>query len=302
MIPFRLQKWYLDLVASDGHVLYMYFVITKVAGISPGYVSAHLTLPDNGELKPALHAKSAVSGNRVVIGSSILQFENTKAHVKLELPKLTINLTYVPLTGVWKPGGDGLLLQDQDYLSWHVPHVEAAIEGTLNYNSREIEVRGTGYHDYVETTMPPWRFAVAELLWGRAHCGSYSLVYDQIKTRDGTLLQHIVLDKKNDGIPQLTLNRVEGREFEIQTDEQDKQTILTHNAFTLRLNRRRILENGTLITDDRVKPRLLKRFLARTACNGSELKLFSEAILRVNGASVHGSAIHERVSFGSLGE
>lgn len=307
MIPFKLQKWYLDLIANDGHVLYLYFVVTKVAGISQGYVSAHLTLPDASEFKPAVHAKAAVSANRdrITIGNSILQFKDNQAHVKLDLPKLTIALTYVPLTDVWKPGGDGLLLKGKDYLSWHVPQIEAAIEGTITYNSRETQVRGTGYHDYVETTMPPWRFAVSELLWGRAHCGSYSVVYDQIKTHDGSLLQHLVLDEKNevhDGIPQLTLNRIEGREFKVQADEKDQQTILTHNSFTLELNRRHVLESGTLVTDDRVKPRLLKHFLARTACNGRELKMFSEAVLRVNGAPVYGSAIHERVSFGSIGE
>ena len=312
MINFLLQKWYFDLIAADGHCLYLYFVATKLAGIRQGQVSAHLMLPDGRVVQSLCHVKPATNGKGegVVFGESSLLTAQKISRVIIRLPSLSVDLDYTSIGAPWVPGGDGLLINGRNYLSWHVPHAKAAVKGRLRAGSIDVRVSGLGYHDFVEMTIPPWRLPVAELLWGRAHCGPFSVVYDQIRTRDNGYLRHILLHEAEQPTASAfcqesfgkTQKVVQCSEFQIESDALDRETTVVHDAFTLQLSRRRILEEGSLATDERIKPKLLKHFLIRTAGDVWQLKMLSDATLHVGDTTVQGLAIHERVSWNREGE
>jgi hypothetical protein len=310
MRSFSLKKWYFDLITADGHVLYLYFIVTRIAGISQGYASAHLTLSGGAAVKSSCHTKPATSedGSRILFGESFLLAGEESSQIQLRLPRLSIDLRYTPTGDPWTPAGDGMLIRNRNHLLWRVPYAKALVAGRLVVDSLTMEVSGLGYHDFVELTIPPWRLPIAELLWGRAHCGSFSVVYDQIMTKSGDYLQHVLLCEEKapptNTVPcgnklcSLQNASVEGRRFQIKTDPADRVTMLVHDSFNLRLYRRCILEDAILVTDERIKPKLLKHFLIHVTDEARELKMLSEASLHIGDAAIEGLAIHERVSWG----
>jgi hypothetical protein len=313
MIPFRLRKWYFDLITTEGHVLYLYFIAINTVGIRQGNVSAHLTLADRESSKSWNDIKPAgkIGKDKILFGQNCLTTYHGHIQVQLQLDGLSVDLQYASIPNGWTPVEDGMLIKGKNYLSWCVPQTRASVKGAIHAGSQEIKVRGLGYHDLVETTIPPWRLPITELIWGRAHCGAYTVVYDQIKMRDGDCLQHLLLREESDGSttdPVCTdsycgsaNNLVVAQRFNIRADETDQETKLIHDEFRLDLHRLRILEHGPIATNERIKPKLFKELLIRTSGEAMELKMLSDASLHIGEITAHGMAIHERVSWRKKG-
>jgi hypothetical protein len=306
MIPFHLQKWYFDLITADGYVLYLYFIAYRIAGLSQGYVSALLTAADEWRIESSLHIKPVFEAGKFIFGDSVLTSGRDGACLRLRLPQLALDLCYRATVPAWQPNEGGILLERRrKQLSWRVPYAKAEVSGWAQAEGApRIELCGFGYHDFVEMTIPPWRLPVAELLWGRAHCGTYALVYNQIKTRDGECLQQTMLRDEAqrtmsavDHAPVSMLLELDGRGFQIYEREKGAETELSHDQFTLRLNRRRILVQGSLTEGDRIRPGLFKQFLIHTAGEAHELKMMSDATLFIGEETIKGQAIHERVEW-----
>jgi hypothetical protein len=287
MNSFYLKKWYVDLVTADGDALYLYFIVTRVAGIRRNYVSAHLSLANGSDIR-ATHRYLEL-GEGVVLERNHVIKRNNNSHTKIHFENIAVDLWYSSIGSKWTPTEKGILLRSNEgYLSWFVSQPAAAVEGTIHFGPRKMEVRGFGYQDIVEMTIPPWRLPISELLWGRAHCGNYTVVYDQVKTREGDCLQYLLLQDR-------TANLVEDRIFTIQADAADNETQIIHKTFTLNLKRRRMLEESPIATDERIKPRFFRNLLARISGNPQERKMFSDAVLRIGETVLHGTAIHEKV-------
>ncbi len=309
MIPFRLRKWYFDLITAEGHVLYLYFIAINTVGIRQGYVSAHLTLAGGESIKSwrSVKPNQITEKDKILFGQNCLATHQGHSHVQLQLDDLSVDLQYASPPNGWITDEDGMLIKGKNYLSWRVPQTRATVAGILRAGSREIKASGLGYHDFVEMTIPPWRLPFAEVLWGRAHCGAYTVVYDQIKTKGGDCLQHLLLREEKAGPVinssgrdeqcALPKNVVETHSFSIHADDADDETQLVHDVFTLDLHRRLILEEGLIATDERIKPKLFKELLIRTSGEAMELKMLSDATLRIGEIIAHGMAIHERVSW-----
>ncbi len=295
MIPFYLKKWYLDLISDDGVVVYLYFISTKIAGMRGGNISAHVALPDGGSLRDSMNRRVMLvdSKRSAECAQSFLNNAAGSSHAHLELPQLYIDFRYHTSGVPWAPTEGGVLLRrNGNYLAWNVPLPAAAAEGVIRSGRQEWRVRGVGYQDIVEMTLPPWRLPIAELTWGRAHCGHYTVVFDRVKLTDGATLQYVMFRAENTDAGMLASEM-----FTIETDEGDQKTTLRHDSFALHLSLRHILAEGELASGDQIKYRLLRKFLAETSGNPFEKKMVSEAALCLGGHTYGGWAIHERVSW-----
>jgi hypothetical protein len=294
MFPFYLRKWYLDLISDDGIVLYLYFIATRSAGIPGGNISAHVVLADGNALGAVLNRRVTLldSKQSAACARNLLANKPGSSHAHLEFPRLAIDLHYCAKAGAWTPGNGGVLLQKNGaYLSWNVPLPAADVEGVIRTDTQEWRVRGTGYQDMVEMTFPPWRVPIAELIWGRAHCGIYTVVYDRLKLRDGACLQYLLLQSDDDVAP------CESQAFTIESDAGDQKGVLRHQDFVLNLTQKQILAQGEIASGGQIPSRLLRNFLKRSSGNPSEKKMISAAELYVGERSFHGWAIHERVTW-----
>jgi hypothetical protein len=293
MSSFYLKKFYSDVTTTDGDALYLYFIATRTAGVRQDGVSAHLSLADGSSLRAMNKIKDTLieSEESVAFGRNYLTKRNGHSHIKMQLENISIDLQYLSVGSKWIPPDNGILLRrNRDYLSWFVSQPIAEVSGTILVGTRKMEVLGFGYQDVVEMTIPPWRLPITELLWGRAHCGNYTVVYDQVKTKDGEGFQCLLLQDR-------MTNLVEERRFAIRADEVDNQTQIVHKTFTLSLERRRILEEGPIATDERIRSRFVRNLLARVSGNPEERKVVSDATLCIGNAILPGVAIHERVTW-----
>jgi hypothetical protein len=295
MIPFYMKKWYLDLISDDGAVIYLYFIATRIAGIRGGNISAHITLPDGESWHASMNHRVTLldSAGGAACGQSYLVDTAGGANAHFVFPQLDIALRYQSSGTAWAPTEGGLLLQrNGQYLSWNVPLPAAAADGVIRSGSKLRRVSGRGYQDIVEMTLPPWRLPIAELNWGRAHCGDYTVVFDRVRTTDGACLQYVMLrTEKTDS------TMIESQAFTLEPEEGEHNAVLRHDSFTLHFMRRGILAEGEITAGGQIRSGWLRKIVGNASGNPFERKLVADATLHFANQTFEGRAIHESVSW-----
>lgn len=303
MTAFYMKKWYFDFITDKGETFYAYFITYRIFGKSQGLVSAHLTLPDGNLMQDSIkteYSSPNVEG-KLAMGPHFLMQQNGRAKIHMELNHFTIDLHYFSLDKEWIPAKDALLLKkNRGFLKWHVPQPSARVEGTIKNTFHVLKINGFGYQDIVETNISPWRLPLSELLWGRAHCGDRTVVFNQVTTKKGNLIQNFLLSGRADLWDSLEDKKTawpapQDQRYLIQAENDDTETRIDKSGWTLLLKRRSIIEESPVTTSDRIRSSFLRNALARIAGNPQEKKMFSEARLSDGEKIWDGLAIHERV-------
>jgi len=304
MNPFYLKKWYFDLVSPEGDALYFYFITARIAGFAQATASAHLLTGDGQEVRAiekTPFAAADAAGN-LRLGRHAFGFGRSGVEVRMEFNNLTLDLTYSSRVGPWWPTEGGVLFSQNGRtprnLRWHVPVPSSRVEGVITIDAVKKHVTGDGYLDVVETDIPPWRLPLAELQWGRAHFAEQTVVFNQIKTRRGDFIRNLLLagntkDPERRGRPDSA-----EQSFSLQADPDDVQTSLGRaGAFGLLLARRKVIEESPVVTAERFKSRSARRLIRRLTGDPQEKKMISGASLELDGKTISGTALHERVSW-----
>jgi len=304
---FRLKKWYFDVITEQGDVLYAYLIIYRLAGVGRAILSAHLAASNGRHVRDSLtvSAPSVKTEDRIDLGAHIFEKTADGCHIVLNLPRLAVDLRYAS-EGAWRPNPKGVLLKKgRRSLAWEVPLFRASVSGTLNRGPEKINACGTGYHDLVWTDIPPWRLPISELLWGRAHFPSATLVFNQLTTRENGVLQNILVKTGHsllgahgaggDGRSSSRPRWIEDRRFQVRESDGNGNATLSHPAFSVSLKERRVLEESPVSTPDRIGWAAFRKALDRLSGRPTERKILSEALLDVGGGMERGLAIHERV-------
>lgn len=305
MIPFYLKKWYFDLVSPEGEALYFYFITARLAGFGQGMASAHFLGAEGQELRAIDNVSFAAAdadGSLRLGRHSFANRGGSRIDVCMGFSNLTMELAYAPRLGPWWPTEGGVLLRERARvprdLRWHVAVPAARVEGVIAFDGRKKKIAGDGYVDVVETDIPPWRLPLGELQWGRAHFPDRTVVFNQIRTRQGEFIRNLLLAEN---IPSSGLRRLpalDDQSFTLRADSRDAQTALARaGSFGLLLDRRKIIEEKPVVTPERFKSKRVRRFLKRLTGNPWEKKMVSQARLELDGKTVAGTALHERVSW-----
>jgi hypothetical protein len=293
----HLQKWYFDLLTSSGDALYFYFITLRVAGIKRGMASAHLVFADRTEIRSSARTpfEDLQPNGNLSLGRHSFSQHKDFVNLHMQFDNLALHLRYSTLVGPWQPPAGGILWKkNQMSLGWRVLQPEAQVEGTIAFGSQKKFVSGLGYEDFVETNIAPWNLPIAELLWGRAYCDGHAIVFNQIKTRDGEVLQYIMLRRASEPRRDEPCCDNSKDAFLLERDDQDGETKITHKSFTLALRRQSVIEESRISTQERFKSKVVRRFLDRTCGRPEEKKMVSEAVLQLDGRTYRGHALHER--------
>ncbi len=310
---FYLKKWYFDLVTPGGDAIYSYFMTARIAGFGLGLASTHLRYAGGEEVRASVRTAFAVpdAGGNLSLGRHSFIRNEDRVEVRLAFENINLDLCYSTVFGVWKPTEGGRLWsRDKRFILWEVAQGAAEVEGTVTTASRKLLVHGLGYQDIVETSVPPWKLPIVELIWGRAHCGGFVVVFDQVKTREGGVLQNLFLGKPVPAPRTGTEGRgIKGMDavseppldvdqsFSYVRADQEREEAVVHRDFRLALRRQAVLEESPIATAERFRPRFLRHFLNRVCGHPTELKLLSAADLEREGVHHRGWAIHERVTW-----
>jgi hypothetical protein len=303
MTAFYMKKWYFDFITDRGETFYAYFITYRIFGKSQGLVSAHLTLPDGNRMQDSIKTEYSFPNaeGKLALGPHFLIQQNGRAKIHMELNHFTIDLHYFSLDKEWIPAKDALLLKKKrGFLKWHVPQPSARVEGAIKNTFQIFKINGFGYQDIVETNMAPWRLPLAELLWGRAHCCDRTVVFNQVTTKKGKVIQNFFLSGRAEAGDSLGENETawpspRDQGYLLQAENDDAETRIAKSNWTLTLKRRSIIEESPVTTSDRIRSSFLRNALARIAGDPQEKKMFSEARLSDGEKFWDGTAIHERV-------
>lgn len=304
MIPFYLKKWYFDLVSPEGEALYFYFITARIAGFALGMASAHLLMAEGREVRAIEKTPFAVpdAAGSLRLGRHAFFFGESGVEARLEFNNLALELAYAPRLGPWWPTERGILLRQKGRnpkdLRWHVPVPSARVEGVITVGAGRRHVAGDGYLDVVQTDIPAWRLPLAELQWGRAHFAEQTVVFNQIKTRQGELIRNLLLTETRPDSAFGQQPAFDEQSFTLQADPHDALTSLSRGgAFGLLLTGPKVIEESPVVTAERFKSKSARRLLERLTGDPQEKKMVSRARLELNGKTISGTALHERVSW-----
>jgi hypothetical protein len=180
--PVSLEKWYVDVLFDDGAVLLVYLVRLHFFGVRMARVTAELF--EEGRVIRGDAAASRIEG-----GPDWLRFGGASIEgdrFRFSTPGLEGDLVY-------RPRHDPFTLRDpfvtdgDRALTWRVEIPDADVEGTLRWPGGLRTVRARGYRDRVHFDIPPWRFPIERLVWGRAIAGEHATTWVEADTARGRI-------------------------------------------------------------------------------------------------------------------
>ncbi len=266
---FHLSKWYLDAVSPGGEAVIVYVAQLGWGGLALRYASL-LELDGSGRARVASsvrdHADPAMADGRLAWSSDTLG-----------------------VRGTWRaiaPAAEETLLDaEHGRVEWRC--LQPASEVELRVGARggagERVVRGLGYAERLELTVPPWRMPIDELHWGRF-----------VSTQDerGTHASVVWIDWR--GAHARRLAWVDGARAVAREVAEDRVTLADGAA--LALDRGAVLREGTLGGTVLAALPKLRDALPGRILGVHERKWRSRGVLeRAGRPAVEGWAIHEVV-------
>jgi hypothetical protein len=259
--PFRLSKWYLDCISENGQTVIGYHAAVEWKSLSLSYASClHVGAQEAGASTTSLFREDPPQ----ITNDGVIQWRSNK----------------LACSGEWHPQcSDSIppqcLYDDETgFLTWqcHRPLAEARVR------MGDSEVRGLGYVEFLEMTIPPWKLPIDELHWGRFL--SQNAYHVWIVWRGPHPLTLVFLN----GV------RLSGVEV--------SETTVTWAGGRLALDDRSVLRNGSLGQTVLAAIPGADRLIPGTVLDTEECKWRSRGTLSDKGATHTGWVIHEVVKWG----
>jgi len=153
---FSLRKWYLDCVGDSGELCIAYRAELKVAGAQIATASL-LRFDDQDGMRTRWTVRSCPEPT----GEDVLSWEAPALDLAARFERRDPSCAATLLDG---PEGT---------VRWTCTHPRAAVEMRI---AGEV-LRGTGYAEVLDLTVPPWKLPIDELRWGRLLTASHGVVW-----------------------------------------------------------------------------------------------------------------------------
>ncbi len=315
MSSFNLEKWSLDVATDQGDVLCAELTSFRFAGMGRAVIAAGVWTADGREVRDSQATGLPVVGpaGRVDVRGYSLEPARDGFRVSLDLPRIGLDLLCAS-GGEWRPNGNGVLLtRGTGIFRWTVPRFRASVSGSLAFDSGKFDVRGRGCLEAVRTDVPPWRLRLAGIFQGRAHFPTSTLIFHQLATGEGAVIQHVLVKRDSEpGPPHRTeaalfpprcgagsqpprLCWVDDYHFQVDHEGHAGKTTLLHPAFTLSLTEKRVLEGGAGPPPRGIRPASPWKYMDCLYGRTERRKVLSEARLIMGGDEERGLAVHEQV-------
>ena len=256
---FHLAKWYLDCIADDG---------TTVIGYSARLSWKRLTLNYASYLISSPGRETETATSLFVSEFPIRRNDSIEWSCK-----------GLDLRGSWKqrfPSIEKELLRSPDgIIRWSclMPGAEAWMK------IGDTTVKGNGYVEFLEMTVPAWKLPIEELRWGRFVTKTDSIVW---------------IDWKGTHPLRTVFHNGESLDCTVVDDEEIHSS---RGEIVLTLDRSKVLRSGALINTALKKMPMVESILPKNVLMTDECKWLSGSTLRQNGKETTGFTIHEVVRF-----
>lgn len=257
---FSLEKYYVDLVTAEGQYFIGYSARLNWGAIKINYRAA-LHHPSLTGINSGPSLSSSDSPDE---GDSIFTWRNAKLGFDGQWCRLAATERQI------------LLQKDEGIVDWRCIQPSARVQLTT---ASGAEIRGLGYVEFLNLTIPPWQLGLQTLLWGRFVSEDHSVVWIEWQGKHD--LKLLICDGQKAMKPQISDNFVRCESFELS------------------------LQRAELIREDSIGETLISKIpsILKAApiefFGGKEQKYVSLGQLAfVDGSNHTGWVIHERVSWG----
>ncbi len=183
MTPFRLEKWYLDVVGDDGTLLIVTLGELRLGGLRRARLAAELHRPDGTTVRDTL---SLAHFRRTSGGCTFAAGGLEPDGLAWRAPGLSGSVRLVPRFPAFTPA-DPLLATRRRSLRWtvEIPDADAAVD--LTWPTGRLALGGRAYCDRVLLDAMPWRLGLRRLAWGHAVFPTGATWWLELVTRRHTI-------------------------------------------------------------------------------------------------------------------
>jgi hypothetical protein len=186
-VEFRLEKWYIDVVSSEGRARIAYIAQLSMGALHLKYASV---LRVDGR---HIGAESTLRGVTLPEGQSPLRWRCDPLQVA------------VALTPAASPLAARVLDTAEGGIDWCC----FAPRAKVVFHEGAAAIEGTGYAELLTMTIPPWSLPWESLRWGRAHVGERTLVWLELEGQ-GRRESRLFADDETPKLIQVDRERVLG--------------------------------------------------------------------------------------------
>jgi hypothetical protein len=256
---FRLSKWYLDGVDENGTAVIIY-----VADLSWKMLTISYAEVLEYDTTSGLRARSSIGKHR---------------QPELRDDSLRWSSEALGIEGTWRrlvdPVSETLLSTEQGDIIWDCC-LPAAASSIRFADGRQIN--GFGYGEHLTMSIKPWRLPINELRWGRYFDGVDSIIWIDWR---GSVTQTWAFHN--------------GKSIEWAVVDDDR-IVLNNRERILSFHDKRIIRDGTPISEALAEMPLIRTFLPTRTLNAHECKWLSRGKLtNQETESREGWVIHEVV-------
>lgn len=183
---FRFEKWFVDILTQERDYFILFHVLLEVFGIRVCFVEVNISRFGD-EYNFHLNRKLKVirrSEHTLSLRQGHILYEEGMGKIKLSLRGMEIDLNLSPL----HPSNfDGMEMKIRNRgggtLEWKPLYLKSMVSGSIRIEGERKQVMdeekftGTGYADYLHSTMSPFRVPIRQLYWGRLHSQDLDLTF-----------------------------------------------------------------------------------------------------------------------------
>lgn len=186
---FRFEKWFADLLTPGQDYIIVFHTLLKVFGFQFCFVEVNLSRFAE-EYNFHLNRKLKVikrAGHTISTRQGHILYEAGMGKIMLSLRGMEIELNISPVHPSETQGRE-LKIQNRGggRLEWKPIYLKAMVAGRIRIIGEgglvmnEEMLTGTGYVDYLNSSMSPFRIPVRQLYWGRLHSQDLDLTFSYV--------------------------------------------------------------------------------------------------------------------------
>ena len=186
---FRFEKWFADLLTPGQDYIIVFHTLLTVFGIKFCFVEVNISRFAEG-YNIHLNRKLKVikrAGHTISTRQGHILYEAGMGKIMLSLRGMEIELNISPVHPFDLHGRE-MKIQNRGggYLAWKPLYLKAMVAGKIRFIGEEGQemdeetFTGTGYVDYLKSTMSPFRIPVRQLYWGRLHSQDLDLTFSYV--------------------------------------------------------------------------------------------------------------------------
>ncbi len=177
------EWWYFDAKLEDGASLVIVFHTGPIASFTAGY-RPYVTFDLSGGNGPEIHREFYPKEGdysfskeqcQVRIGASTFCGDLHHYHIHYQDDAVDAEIDLEGRVPAWRPHSGHIFFNDKDYFAWLPSVPEGRVSGSIRYEGKEYDCRGTGYHDHNWGNKVMF-FLMHHWYWGRVQIGDYTIV------------------------------------------------------------------------------------------------------------------------------